>query len=96
MRRTTLRAEVFLPAFLATLLALTPAQAQANDTLAVVPTGGITFVKTADIEMRAEDPHIGRDQIRGCYVFFNHSDHDVTTEVGFPLPQFSAGSPRPI
>jgi hypothetical protein len=86
----------FRAACLAALVALAVAPAQANDTMAVVPAGGITFVKTADIEMRSEDLHIGRDQIRVRYVFFNHSAHDITTEVAFSLPRFSAGGAQPI
>src|SRR5580658_402768 len=83
-------------AWLATLPVIAVGPVQANDTLAVVPAGGIIFVKTADIEMRSEDLHVGRDQIRVRYVFFNHSGHDITTEVAFPMPRFYPSSPQPI
>src|SRR5258708_4337747 len=73
-------------------LALAPAQTRANDTTAELATGGLTFTKSPDIEMRSEDLFISMKEIRVQYRFYNQSKKDVVTRVAFPLPDLPYGS----
>ncbi len=76
-------------AFLAAGCAL----ARANDSIAELATGGLTFVTTPDIEMRSEDLFISLEQIKVRYVFFNSSDQPVTALVAFPMPDIVVDGP---
>ncbi len=60
--------------------------AHANDSTAELTTGGLALAKTSDIEMRSEDLAVSEKQIDVRYRFFNHSAHDLTVTVAFPLP----------
>ncbi|QRM54544.1 DUF4424 domain-containing protein [Sinorhizobium sp. BG8] len=71
-------------AVLAMVLGSVPAHA--NDTMAELRTGGLTFVRTPDIEMLSEDLFISPEEIRVEYVFRNTSSHDVKGLVAFPMP----------
>jgi hypothetical protein len=73
-----------LAALLLTACVATPALA--NDSTAMLATGGLVLVKTDDIEMRSEDLFISMEKIRVVYRFFNKSATDVTTTVAFPMP----------
>jgi hypothetical protein len=74
-------------ACLAALLAAASAgPASANDSTAALSTGGLVYVLTEDIEMQSEDLFISLDEVRVRYTFENHSDHDITTLVAFPMP----------
>lgn len=71
-----------------TVLALTAlaAPAAANDTMAELKTGGLTFVESPDVSMESEALFISAKQVRVDYVFENSSDKDVETLVAFPMP----------
>lgn len=71
----------------AVALVLSVGSASANDTTAALTTGGLVFGKTADIEMRAEDLSISKQQIVVRYRFFNRSSADQTVTVAFPMPE---------
>jgi hypothetical protein len=68
------------------LLALCAAPAFANDTMAELKTGGLTFVRTPEVEMTREALFISPSEIRVDYVFTNTSDKDVSGLVAFPMP----------
>jgi Domain of unknown function (DUF4424) len=69
------------------LAVLACAPVRANDTTAALATGGLTFVRNPDVEMRAEDLFISAAEIRVRYRFFNNATHDVTVLVAFPMPE---------
>ncbi len=60
--------------------------AQANDSTAETPLGGLVFVKTDAISMDSEELFISRKKVHVKYLFTNQTDSDVTTTVAFPLP----------
>jgi hypothetical protein len=66
-------------------------EVRANDSTAELATGGLLFTKSPDIEMRSEDLFISMKEIRVRYRFFNHSNHDVVTQVAFPMPDLVFG-----
>ena len=68
------------------LLTLLAAPAFANDTMAELKTGGLTFVRTSDVEMTKEALFISPDEVRVDYVFTNTSSKDVSGLVAFPMP----------
>ncbi|MGO9121839.1 MAG: DUF4424 family protein [Desulfomonilaceae bacterium] len=69
--------------------ALIPAtQTFANDTVARVGAGGLSFTKTEDIRMLEEILQISRRQVKVKYRFRNESDQDIHTTVAFPLPSY--------
>ncbi|AOF91787.1 DUF4424 domain-containing protein [Sinorhizobium sp. RAC02] len=68
------------------LLALSAAPAFANDTMAELKTGGLTFVRTPDVEMTSEALFISPQEIRVDYVFTNTSGKEVSGLVAFPMP----------
>ncbi len=72
---------------LAALLALAAAPVLANDTMAELKTGGLTFVHTSGVEMTQEDLFISEAEIRVDYVFTNTTDKDVSGLVAFPMPE---------
>lgn len=61
--------------------------ALANDTSAVLKTGGLVFVRSDTIEMEEEDLFISMDEVRVDYVFRNRTDADVRSIVAFPMPE---------
>ena len=63
----------------------------ANDSSAELATGGLVFTKSTDIEMVSEDLFISMKDIRVKYRFYNHSGHDVVTQVAFPVPDIEYG-----
>lgn len=60
--------------------------ARANDGLAVISLGGLTFTKSDSISMDSEDLFISRDRVRVKYRFTNTSDSPIDALVAFPLP----------
>jgi hypothetical protein len=70
----------------AAVVALLSVPAFANDTSAVLTTGGLEFVSNGEIAMESEDLFISRDEIRVTYVFRNDSDQDHHLLVAFPMP----------
>jgi hypothetical protein len=69
------------------------AASYANDSTAELVTGGLTFSRSADIEMRSEDLFISTQQIRVTYRFLNHSNKDITELVAFPMPDVTVSNP---
>lgn len=68
------------------------APALANDTTAVMGTGGLVLQRTDGIEMRSEDLYVSAREIRVQYRFFNRTDRDISTVVAFPMPDVTGGS----
>lgn len=76
-----------LPAFgIAALLAAMPSTVRANDTMAELAAGGLTFVYADDVTMQSEDLYISPKEVRVDYVFHNGGNRDRTTVVAFPMP----------
>jgi hypothetical protein len=67
-------------------LAALTAPAFANDSTGYVGVGGLTYKKTAQIEMSSEHLSISKSKIRVEYEFTNLTDHDVSETILFPLP----------
>jgi len=74
---------------LALLLAALPGAAIANDTMAVLGAGGLTFLTNDKVEMTSEDLSISTEQVRVAYEFTNTSDQDQHVLVAFPMPDIS-------
>src|SRR3546814_10828886 len=66
------------------LLAVAPVLA--NDTSAVLTTGGLEFITNQDIVMESEELFISKDEIRVVYQFRNDGDVDPNILVAFPMP----------
>jgi hypothetical protein len=66
-----------------TLLAM---PAFANDTAAVLTTGGLEFVTNGEIAMESEELYISAEEIRVTYVFRNDGAEDQDLLVAFPMP----------
>lgn len=75
-----------LPAGVCALALCVALPALANDTSAVLTTGGLEFVTNEDIEMVSEDLFISAEEIRVVYKFHNKSDTDQNVLVAFPMP----------
>ncbi|MCM5556907.1 DUF4424 domain-containing protein [Pleomorphomonas sp. JP5] len=76
-----------LPAFgMAAAFAGMPVMGYANDTMAELAAGGLTFVYAENVQMQSEDLYISPKEVRVDYVFHNDSDRDRTTVVAFPMP----------
>jgi hypothetical protein len=76
---------------LAAFLTLPACPALANDTMAVLKTGGLEFVQTTDISMEEENLYISPKEVRVDYVFRNTGDKPLDTLVAFPMPDISGG-----
>jgi hypothetical protein len=75
-----------LAAFGAAALAALPFAARANDTMAELAAGGLTFVAADNVSMRSEDLYISPKEVRVDYVFHNDGQQDRTALVAFPMP----------
>ncbi len=76
--------------FVAVLLLL-PVHALANDTMAEMKTGGLTFVRSPDVSMEEERLFISPEKVTVKYVFRNNSAIDVSGLVAFPMPDIDGG-----
>lgn len=65
---------------------LAGAPALANDTTAVLTTGGLEFITNQDIVMESEELFISKDEIRVIYQFRNTGEVDQNILVAFPMP----------
>ena len=75
-----------LPVFACALAACAAGPALANDTSAVLGTGGLDFVTNEHVEMQSEELFISKDEVRVIYKFHNDSDADQNVLVAFPMP----------
>lgn len=60
--------------------------ARADDSSAAIGTGGVTFAKSTDIRMAAEDLRISPEKVKIHFEFVNDGAKDIDTVVAFPLP----------
>ncbi len=60
----------------------------ADDAPVEIAAGGLEFKKVAQVTMDHEDLTISKHQVQVSYLFTNHSDKDLTTEVAFPIPPY--------
>ena len=74
-----------------TIVLSTAATALANDTIAELKTGGLTFTRSLDISMVEEKLYISPREVRVDYVFRNTSDRPIDTIVAFPMPDIGSG-----
>lgn len=58
----------------------------ANDTSAVLTTGGLEFITNQDIVMESEELFISKEEIRVVYQFRNTGETDQNILVAFPMP----------
>ena len=65
---------------------LAAAPALANDTSAVLTTGGLEFITNQDIVMESEELFISKEEIRVVYQFRNTGTVDQNILVAFPMP----------
>lgn len=65
---------------------LLAAPVAANDTSAVLSTGGLEFVSNESIVMESEELFISAEEIRVVYAFRNTGDTDQNILVAFPMP----------
>jgi hypothetical protein len=75
--------------FYYSIISLIAPSCRANDSIARVATGGITFEKTEDIQMVQEVLEISTEAIRVNYRFLNKSKKDIHTTIAFPMPPYS-------
>lgn len=68
----------------------------ANDTAAVLTTGGLEFVSHGEIAMASEELYISTDEIRVIYEFRNDGDQDHTLLVAFPMPDIVPNHFSPV
>lgn len=61
---------------------------EANDSAASTALGGIQLTREPRISMAKEKLTISTEKITVEYEFLNESDHDITTEVAFPIPAY--------
>lgn len=67
-------------------LMLAALPALANDTSAVLTTGGLEFITNPDIVMESEELFISAEEIRVVYQFRNTGETDQNVLVAFPMP----------
>lgn len=61
--------------------------ALANDTTAVLSTGGLVFVRSDVVAMEKEELYVSPSEVRVAYRFRNMSGEDVESIVAFPMPE---------
>ena len=61
--------------------------ALANDTVAVLTTGGLDFVTSDAVVMESEELFISKEEIRVVYRFRNDGTEDQNVLVAFPMPE---------
>jgi len=70
--------------------------ALANDTTAVIGTGGLEFVTNGEIAMESEELFISKEEIRVVYKFRNDGDEDRNILVAFPMPEIKPDFYSPV
>ena len=66
----------------------------ANDSAAGIAATGIYLKQEENISIEKEVLYINVDKVEVSYTFRNHSDHDISTEVAFPMPDYEWGDPN--
>lgn len=66
--------------------------AYANDSAGFIAAGGVTYLKSKDIQMYSEDLNISKKRILVNYQFKNLSQQDITETILFPLPRVESYS----
>jgi hypothetical protein len=61
-----------------------------NDSGAEMGASGLQFKEEKNISMEREDLYISQEKIEVTYAFKNHSDSDITIEIAFPVPEYTA------
>lgn len=72
-------------------LFLLPASLRANDGAASVAAGGLRLQAERRVAMITEHLFISQEKVQVDYDFLNQSDHEVVTEVAFPIPEYGLG-----
>lgn len=50
---------------------------------------GLQLKKIENVSVEMEDLYISQKKIEVAYLFKNHSDKDITTEIAFPVPEYT-------
>ena len=77
------------PALLAACAAwllISPIEARANDSMAVLAAGGIRLTRTDAISMKSEDLYVSVKKVRVRYLFHHETPQPVTALMAFPMP----------
>ena len=85
------RSKMNRTALLALLASLAASPALANDTMAVLRTGGLEYTRSDEISMEEEKLYISPREVRVDYVYRNTSDKAVESYVAFPMPDIGGG-----
>jgi len=75
---------------------LVATSAAANDTTAVLSTGGLEFVRNENVEMLSEELFISTEEIRVTYAFRNNGSEDESVLVAFPMPDITPNHWSPV
>ncbi|MCA3555261.1 DUF4424 family protein [Aestuariivirga sp.] len=73
-------------AVLALLACMAAPRAEANDSMAETPIGGLVLTRSSSIALDREDLFISPEEVRVDYLFTNTGTEDIETLVAFPLP----------
>ena len=68
----------------------------ANDTTAVLTTGGLEFVVNDTVVMKSEELFISKEEIRVVYQFRNNAAEDQNVLVAFPMPDLLPNFLSPV
>lgn len=60
----------------------------ANETAADIGAPGIFFKEEKNISIEQEDLYISQEKVQVKYLFKNHSNKDIQTEIAFPIPEY--------
>jgi len=71
------------------LQAVLPCALMGNDGAAEVALGGIRLKQESRVAMVKERLYISKKKVRVEYEFINVADKEITTEIAFPLPEYS-------
>jgi hypothetical protein len=83
--------------FLVSILALAASlPASANDTTAVLTTGGLEFVVNDGVVVESEELFISKEEIRVVYEFRNETAEDQNVLVAFPMPDLVPNFYSPV
>lgn len=76
-------------ALFAAALAFAATPALANDTTAMLGSGGLVFLNSQNVSMDTEDLFISPDEVKVTYTFTNSGPTDEHALVAFPLPDIT-------